>query len=323
MPYKVRNSTQGIEPRHRPAFWMEGARCVGGMQVAPVSGHLFEGATVFCQLGPVKVCELRVAGHDASWTHDLIRRADDVFLRVLFQRTGSTRIEQGDWRHTVDAGQWVILDGSRPHRIYADCPAEQVSLLVPRSELPGTSFERTRHLTGPYSTARGVAPLLYRSLVSTLEDLDDQPASFDEDVGFSLLDLFKVAVRERLDSRDIETFRETRLERIRRFIARNVADPALSVESIASAMNCSKRYLHSLFHGGETVSELIWSFRLEACARDLAKKNLLGLTITSIALSNGFSSSAHFSRVFKRRYGVAPTQFRCRITDPNQARGEP
>ena len=70
------------------------------------------------------------------------------------------------------------------------------------------------------------------------------------------------------------------------------------------------RYLHLLFSRfGTTVSRWILERRLERCRRELVvtgpHKN-----ITEVAFKWGFNDAAHFSRVFKKRYGVPPREYR-------------
>ena len=82
-------------------------------------------------------------------------------------------------------------------------------------------------------------------------------------------------------------------------------DPDLSLEKIAAANGMSLRNLHALFEGCEmSVSEWIWNRRLQLAYDCIAKGD--GRSITVIAFDNGFNSSAHFSTMFRRKYGLAP-----------------
>jgi AraC family transcriptional regulator, positive regulator of tynA and feaB len=83
-------------------------------------------------------------------------------------------------------------------------------------------------------------------------------------------------------------------------------DPDLSIDQISAALGCSKRYLHMLFsEKGMTVSDYIWHARLQHCRHELEAQG--GKTITDVAFSWGFSSSSHFSRVFRKYFGIAPS----------------
>jgi AraC family transcriptional regulator, positive regulator of tynA and feaB len=90
------------------------------------------------------------------------------------------------------------------------------------------------------------------------------------------------------------------------FINEHLRDPDLSIDQISAALGCTKRYLHMLFsERGMTVSDYIWQARLQNCRQEL--ENQCGKTITDVAFSWGFSSSSHFSRVFRKYFGVVPS----------------
>jgi AraC family transcriptional activator of tynA and feaB len=112
---------------------------------------------------------------------------------------------------------------------------------------------------------------------------------------------------------DLETrgpMRATLRERAKAYIGRHIREADLSVDKIAAALGCSKRYLHLVFNAGEeTVSEYVWRRRLEGCRAELSDP-ALRLTLTQIAHAWGFNSSAHFSRAFKERYGIPPSAHR-------------
>ena len=90
------------------------------------------------------------------------------------------------------------------------------------------------------------------------------------------------------------------------FIREHLRDPDLCIDQISTALGCTKRYLHMLFSDrGMTVSDYIWQARLQHCRQELETQ--AGKTITDVAFSWGFSSSSHFSRVFRKYFGIVPS----------------
>ncbi|HXU20474.1 MAG TPA: helix-turn-helix domain-containing protein, partial [Verrucomicrobiae bacterium] len=74
---------------------------------------------------------------------------------------------------------------------------------------------------------------------------------------------------------------------------------------------CTKRYLHMIFHSEDvSISDYILKLRLERCREDLLNPACAHKSITDIAYSWGFNNSNHFSRCFKRAFGVAPRRTR-------------
>jgi AraC-like DNA-binding protein len=109
------------------------------------------------------------------------------------------------------------------------------------------------------------------------------------------------------------TMQEALRERVKAYVARNLRAHKLTIEQIASALGCTKRNLHKVFRDDVyTLSAFIWNLRLQRCAADFSDQSRAHESITRIAFSWGFNNAAHFSRLFRERYEVSPSQFRVR-----------
>lgn len=96
-----------------------------------------------------------------------------------------------------------------------------------------------------------------------------------------------------------------------RLIAEEFANPALSSGSLARLLGVSLRTLQLAFHEREeTVADRILEARASRTAALLADGRAADRSIFEIALSCGFNDPAHFSRAFKRRFGVSPRTYR-------------
>ena len=86
-------------------------------------------------------------------------------------------------------------------------------------------------------------------------------------------------------------------------------DERISLETLASLTFLSprqfERRFRSLLHSSPT--EFILKTRIDAAARLLVESKL---SVTEIALRCGFYDNSHFTRQFKKKMGVSPTQFR-------------
>ena len=105
--------------------------------------------------------------------------------------------------------------------------------------------------------------------------------------------------------------RRTLQLQIHAFLEERLGDPGLSPGGVAAAHFISVRYLHKLFETEQTtVADWIRSRRLERCRRDLLDPALSTRTVEAIGERWGLTDAAHFSRVFKRRFGVPPAEYR-------------
>ncbi len=104
-----------------------------------------------------------------------------------------------------------------------------------------------------------------------------------------------------------ETHRH-RILRVQLFIEENL-DEELSFERLAEVARLSPRHFHRIFKAivGENVAEYVRRIRLEVGAIRLKATTA---PVTSIAFDTGYGSHEAFTRAFRRRFGVSPSDFR-------------
>jgi AraC-like DNA-binding protein len=90
-----------------------------------------------------------------------------------------------------------------------------------------------------------------------------------------------------------------------------LSDPELSPALVAEHVGISLRYLQKLFEdSGQNANHYIRRRRLERSYQDLADPLYTDLSIAEISYRWGFNDSAYFSRAFRDRYGISPSQHR-------------
>lgn len=99
------------------------------------------------------------------------------------------------------------------------------------------------------------------------------------------------------------------IKRITDFTLVNIAEE-IDLEDLARIGNISTFYLCRLFKKEIGISPMkwLWTQRTMTAASFLLSEN--NLSLTNIAFSCGFTSSAHFSRLFKTTYGISPSTYR-------------
>jgi AraC-like DNA-binding protein len=127
--------------------------------------------------------------------------------------------------------------------------------------------------------------------------------SVDEDTESAMLDVSK------LDSQMDSQMDSELWERICQILRKNYADLEFNVDSLASELNMSQRSMQRKIKSvaGLTPVQLIVEYRLnqvEALLEDAQ------LHVTDIAFEVGFGDLSHFYRVFKKKHGMSPSQYR-------------
>ncbi|WP_136443174.1 helix-turn-helix transcriptional regulator [Pacificoceanicola onchidii] len=96
--------------------------------------------------------------------------------------------------------------------------------------------------------------------------------------------------------------------RVLAYLDESFHNEALNPAMIAKDCGISRSYLYKVFANGPSVMEHLRHRRLEA-ARDMLERSLVKHSMTSVAMTCGFSSSSEFSRLFKKHFGASPSQF--------------
>ena len=98
------------------------------------------------------------------------------------------------------------------------------------------------------------------------------------------------------------------MQRVMTVVNKNLGNPDLSVEMIASTVGISRVHLHRKLREltNQTARDFIRNMRLQQAASLLSEKRH---SIAEIAEIVGFQSVPHFSTVFKDLYGVSPSDY--------------
>lgn len=104
--------------------------------------------------------------------------------------------------------------------------------------------------------------------------------------------------------------RQALLLRAQSFIRENLGVQNLSPDGIAAALGISRTVLYRLFEPVGGIAEYIRELRLKKCLADIMSVRCAHMHISEIGFRWGFSNSAHFTRVFRQRFGRAPGEVR-------------
>lgn len=112
-----------------------------------------------------------------------------------------------------------------------------------------------------------------------------------------------------------------RLTAIKAAIAANLPDSTFSITDVARQQGVSTRAIQKLLQRtGTTFSRYLLERRLDA-AKDALMLREGGASITQLAFDFGFEDPAYFSRAFRKRYGLRPSDLRQSARDASSAGG--
>lgn len=104
---------------------------------------------------------------------------------------------------------------------------------------------------------------------------------------------------------------DLRVGQIQRIITQNMSDPYFRIEDCLQKSGYCPDHIRRLFvrEIGKTPREYLIDLRIRAAKKLLSLRHVHNDTIEQIAEGCGFSDLAYFSRAFKKRVGVSPTEF--------------
>ena len=113
---------------------------------------------------------------------------------------------------------------------------------------------------------------------------------------------------DKLEQPEVKGNDELLMERIMKVVNKHLSDSDFNVETLTSEVGISRAQLHRKMKEmtGLPVSEFIRNIRLEQAVRLLEEQKI---NVTQVAYTVGFSNLAHFSTVFRKQFGVSPTEY--------------
>ncbi|MFT4190189.1 MAG: transcriptional regulator FeaR [Comamonas sp.] len=250
---------------------------------------------------------------------------------LVLQRQGHSLLRQNDATLQLLPGDMALLDTARGCEIIPQGLMEHASVHLSRDLL-------ARHLQGDMDQPGpiwrfGASSRLMRLLV-------EQIASDDLGHGVGAGD--GAAMQEALVCLLVQSMRQARnagaetsatladsvagtlapasrarieggqLALARSLINQSLSDPLLSPARIAARTGVSVRQLYRLFEeSGDSIARYIQRARLQRAAVELRGSLAAARSITDIAFGCGFNDAAHFSRAFRKQFGLSPREYRC------------
>ncbi|MDR2333993.1 MAG: helix-turn-helix domain-containing protein [Burkholderiaceae bacterium] len=305
-------STTGISPADKTDVWesvlsssyreWQVPRRLPATFYAHVKQHAFAGS------GLVETICDPCAGRR---TKALTRQDEDLYVGVQLTTEGRERFKVGDSGIEVKAGDLVVWTTDAEVEFEVMERLHKVTLMIPWTLLRERLPERkSMPLGGKIESRTGIGSLLAVHLLGLSNQIGALSTQQLGSVSRTTLEFLGIALAEQ---QPVATFDASAamLRRVQDYILQNLHEEGMTPTTIAAANRISVRYLHLLFQRNDiTVGSWIQERRLAKCKEVLADPAYSRQRVADIAYRWGFTSTSHFSRVFKDRYGMSPSDAR-------------
>lgn len=234
---------------------------------------------------------------------------DDVTIDLMRRSTG-TWMDHGGMQR-VKAGDLYLVDYARPSEVRRGSHCT-VGLTMSRRLACDVLGDDIAPRAGMKFAASGLARVLSRHLQATFDEAGRMTvagraaaAKAAKDMALALLQASHAGTAD--PDRFEHGFHRAALG----LIDVECGDADLTPERVTLALGCSRASLYRAFaKHGESVAAAIWQARLERARRMLTSPEGIGLLVSDIAALSGFREMPSFTRMFRRRYGMTPSDAR-------------
>ncbi|TMR97704.1 helix-turn-helix domain-containing protein [Nonomuraea basaltis] len=314
-----RATTEHVEPAERIHYWEDyNRKALVGLSCTSYSEQGLLARQTNIELGGLRLAEIAGNAHAIERSPQTVRSTpkDSVFANLLVKGEAVFLHENGCLAAT--AGELVVYDTRRPYLFGFSSSMRQILVDVPRD-----LFARTcvgGGLPGPMLFGRGTARegALVAALSSLLGGLAALRDRHDPgDAERAVLDLLRQLAEERTGGRTGPDAYQSQLIVAEDYIERHLHDPCLGASQVAGVMGISVRHLARIFEStGRSPARYIMERRLVRAHQELTGPGAWQTTIADVAHRWGFSSQAHFARLFRARFSLTPSEARGETTKP-------
>jgi AraC family transcriptional activator of tynA and feaB len=315
MPLSI--STDLVAPGERVEYWRRCLRETFDIDCCIVSPSdaSFDARLVSYSAGAVRFVETL----GLPFTLNRKAHEDCASFFVHVQLEGNCSYRERGLEARLEPGSFCLSRVRRAAEIEWHDAFRCVVIGIPENRLTEACPDWSQFAATRISGSEGAAAIFVNTVRSLLANPKALSGSAAKGVGEALIGLLGAALGEIADQNECV---DTRLEtyhkaRIHKFIRAELSNPELDIPLIAQSVGLSQRYIHRLFVTEPLhLMQSVWWQRLEHCYRELTQNQTVRRPISDVAYSWGFNDPAHFSRVFRKRYGLTPSDLRQQARRP-------
>ena len=311
-PPPVLMSTDDVAARDRVPYWADWiGRLFHGLQSDLYGDVGMDGRMASARAGDVVLTRLEANRHRVTRSRGAARADDIGYLKIVAPFEGCAGVEQKGRQAWVTPGEWCIYDTTDTYTVDNPTRVEHLIVMVPKANLRERGLAIDELMARRLGGQGGISRVALETMRSAWRELPGIQEDSARSLGEVITQCVHLSLLELAGRGNAAVQRETLRERIKQHVMRHLGDPQLSVDAIAAALNVSRRHLYNAFADEpDGVAGYVLVRRIDACRAAFEDERLAGKSVTDIAIAHGFSSMAHFSRVFRAKVGLSPTEFR-------------
>ena len=237
---------------------------------------------------------------------------DDLLL--MFQLAGEALFTINNKNYFVKQGDLAIVEAGQPYNIIYQKSCRRLFLRMSKQILSNLCIEKK--VSWPMFRNLQASPMgriLLCFMMSIVANSKDLQQTDGHSISTCIQNLLETVLRSD-DSNKLfidQSESVSMTDQIFDYLEINFRNSDIKPQRIAKEFSISVRYLHSLVSAtGTTLSKWLWERRLLASYEALQNHRFQGKKIIEVAFDFGFSDAAHFSRAFKTRFGLTPSEAR-------------
>ncbi len=287
----------------------------GYFTLSPSKAKPFFGNIELGRFGAMDIAEISGNIDKIAKTRKDVARSDDANLFLILGVEGEAILEQGSASARLGVGDICLIDSRSPSAFSYKDGFKQISVHLP--EMQTREVFRNRDIplaqtikVNDNDMLRNCILNMYgRAHIGGGMKTQHLPSAKELQQNDECLKLLWHAIFRNDTGVNKESLNALQCRKVNQYIETNLGDPELNLDTIAVACAISRRSLCRLFERrGLSAFSWIRMRRLERARNDLMFVVGRG-ACTDVAFRYGFNSSAHFSRVFKHKFGISPRQF--------------
>lgn len=313
MDLSARYDTAKVSGLDRFAYWRD-VICNSYVQLGCEAKNTnnFSGSLEIHRHSVLSVSHVSGLAHTAERRKKDIRSATNEYFLLSLQTANTSRITQFGKTSILNPGDMALYASSDPYKLELSDNFSKTVVQLPKSKLiarlPNAHVLAAHKIDGQ----SGIGKLVCENIIEFSKHANEDNPALREMVQATLIDLIATGLASEIGQRvELSSPEQHVMLRAKSFIRGNLGDPNLDRTLVADEIGMSVRRLNAIFAKEDhSIAEYIRAERLKRVALELRDPRWASLSVSEIAMRNGFSNLQHFSTLFRGTYGVSPKAHR-------------